>query len=105
MSEEFTVDAHRLAGSGRLLAIAADQLADEIGRLEAELASVGAVWGDDDLGSLIGLAYQEIRDVAVDCLQGNVADLKGHAEAVQAMASAYQDSDDHAAALFDADRG
>ncbi len=102
MTGEFTVDPDRMETSGQLLAASGDQLHAEIGRFEAELASFGAAWGDDDLGSLIGLAYQEIRDVALDCLYANVADLTDQARGVREMAAAFRDTDDAIATdLFD----
>lgn len=102
MSDEFTVDPDRMEASGHLLGASGDQLHAEISQLEAELASFGAAWGDDDLGSLIGLAYQEIRDVALDCLYDNVGELTDHAQGVRDMAAAFRDADGAIAAdLFD----
>ena len=38
----------------------------------AELESFGECWGNDDLGSLIGLSYQGIYAVAMDCFAHNL---------------------------------
>ena len=38
----------------------------------AELESFGQPWGDDALGSLIGLSYQGIFEVAMDCFASNL---------------------------------
>jgi hypothetical protein len=90
--------------SGQLLGATGGQLHSEISRFEAELAAFGGPWGDDDLGSLIGLAYQEIRDVALDCLYANVDDLTDQADGLREMAAAFRDTDDALAAdLFDSD--
>jgi hypothetical protein len=102
MTGEFTVDPDRMDASGQLLGASGEWLHAEVSRLEAELASFGAAWGGDDLGALIGLAYQEIRDVALDCLYDNVADLTDQAQGVRDMAGAFRDTDDALAIdLFD----
>jgi uncharacterized protein YukE len=93
MTGEFIVDPDRMEASGQVLGASGDQLHGEISRLEAELASFGAAWGDDDLGSLIGLAYQEIRDAALDCLYDNVTELTDQAQGVRDMAAAFRDTD------------
>ena len=38
----------------------------------AELEQFGQPWGDDELGSLIGLSYQGIFEVAMDCFASNL---------------------------------
>lgn len=102
MTGDFTVDADRMEASGQRLGASGDQLHAEVSRLEAELAPFGSAWGDDDLGSLIGLAYREIRDVALDCLYDNVTELADDAQGVRDMAAAFRDTDDAIATdLFD----
>lgn len=97
MTDEFTVDADRMQVSGQLLGASGDQLHAEISRLAAEVGAFGAGWGDDDLGSLIGLAYQEIRDAALECLYDNAAELADQARGVRDMAAAFRDTDDEVA--------
>jgi hypothetical protein len=94
---QFDVDPDRLAESGQRLSVAGQQLGDEVERFVAATLAFGAPWGDDDLGSLIGEAYQAIRDDALECLGDNVDELSAHAGDVTTMAAAYRDVDDDVA--------
>ena len=52
----------------------------------AELESYGQPWGDDTLGSLIGLSYQGIFEVAMDCFASNLDLIDEYAERLGAAA-------------------
>jgi len=97
MKTPIEVDPVRLAENGQLIIDAGGQLRTEAARLDAEAAAEGEPWGDDDLGCLIGLAYSEVRDMTMEVLHGNIDEMLYLAEALQLMASSYQDSDDAAA--------
>jgi hypothetical protein len=63
-----------------------------------ELQSFGECWGDDDLGSLIGLSYQGIYEVAMDCFAHNLDLIDDYAERLGAAAENIERSDAESAA-------
>ncbi len=91
------VDPDGVAASGRLIGLSGKQLSAEVARLVAELSGFGEPWGDDDIGSLIGLAYNEIRDLTFEVLAGNIDEMLEHADDVQEMAEAYRSTDETSA--------
>jgi glycogen debranching enzyme len=52
----------------------------------AELEGFGEPWGNDDLGALIGLSYQGIFEVAMDCFASNLDVIDSYAERLGAAA-------------------
>jgi hypothetical protein len=86
-------DRIRKAGSG--IRTSAQQLQGGWEAFQAELASFGQPWGNDDLGSLIGACYQAILEVAAECYAENIAEIDGHAEGVQTMAANFFSAEDN----------
>jgi hypothetical protein len=60
-------DTLRHAGNG--LSQVCSELEGELNKLESELSAMGEPWGNDDIGSLVGAAYQEVVAWAFDCLR------------------------------------
>jgi hypothetical protein len=60
-------DTLRQAGNG--LSQVCSELEGELNKLESELSAMGEPWGNDDIGSLVGAAYQEVVAWAFDCLR------------------------------------
>ena len=58
-----------LQSAGNGLNDVCGMLEGELNNLESELQSFGDCWGNDDIGSLIGAAYQEVVAWAFDCLR------------------------------------
>jgi hypothetical protein len=88
----------RTAGHG--IQSAADQARTHLERFQQELDSYGDPWGDDDVGSAIGLCYGVIAGLAMDCYQTNVDGLTGFGEGVTTMADNYQQTEDQNTAGF-----
>jgi hypothetical protein len=61
---------------------------------KAEMQGYGEPWGNDDIGSLIGMCYQAIHEVAMECFGDNIGELAEHAEGVKAMAATYREAED-----------
>jgi hypothetical protein len=60
-------DTLRQAGNG--LSQVCSELESELNKLESELSAMGEPWGNDDIGQLVGAAYQEVVAWAFDCLR------------------------------------
>ncbi|HZL73952.1 MAG TPA: hypothetical protein VFB83_01135 [Propionibacteriaceae bacterium] len=67
----------------------------------AELEGFGQPWGDDTLGSLIGLSYQGIFEVAMDCFASNLDLIDEYAERLGVAADEIDDTDTHQAGALD----
>jgi hypothetical protein len=63
----------------------------------AELESHGEPWGNDDLGSMIGLSYQGIFDAAMECFNSNLDVIDDYAESLGTAADEYDRTDQQAA--------
>ncbi len=59
----------------------------------AELASHGEPWGNDDLGSLIGLSYQGIFDAAMECFNHNLDVIDEYSASLGTAADEYDRTD------------
>ena len=62
-----------------------------------ELDSYGQPWGNDELGSLIGLSYQGIYEAAMECFASNLDEIDDYAERL-GEAAAELDRTDQASA-------
>jgi hypothetical protein len=69
VSSPVSIQPDTLQSAGNGLNSVSSMLKDELNSLESELQSFGDCWGNDDIGSLIGAAYQEVVSWAFDCLR------------------------------------
>jgi|RhiMethySRZTD1v2_1073278.scaffolds.fasta_scaffold2180012_1 hypothetical protein len=65
----------------------------------AELESHGEPWGNDDLGTMIGLSYQGIFDAAMECFNSNLDVIDDYAESLGNAADEYDRTDQENADL------
>jgi hypothetical protein len=91
--ESFRVDPQSIRTSGQDISTAADQLSQQVAAFQAGIAGFGEPWGTDDLGSLIGMTYQAIAEMAMECFQDNITDLAAYGEDVGTMADTYESAD------------
>jgi uncharacterized protein YukE len=70
-----------------------------LSRFVAELDSHGEPWGNDDLGSLIGLSYQGIFDAAMECFNTNLDVIDDYAQSLGDAADEYDRTDQQSADL------
>ncbi|MEV4539735.1 hypothetical protein AB0J82_38775 [Asanoa sp. NPDC049518] len=83
------VDAAALRHSGGGVRTAAEGMAQRLAAFQSELAAYGQPWGNDDLGSLIGMAYETVLEVAMDCITGNLDGLAEDGAGLVDMADSY----------------
>ncbi|SNS93271.1 hypothetical protein SAMN05421812_102411 [Asanoa hainanensis] len=83
------IDAAALRYSGGGVQASADGISQRLSAFQAELASFGQPWGNDDLGSLIGMAYETVLEVAMDCITENLGGLAEDGAGLVGMADSY----------------
>jgi len=66
--------------------------------VQQQLASYGQPWGDDAVGSLMGLCYQVVAGAASESFASNAAAMHDHGARLQAMARTWQQTEDSNAA-------
>ncbi|GIF78442.1 hypothetical protein [Asanoa siamensis] len=82
----------RRSGSG--VGSSAEEMARRFTAFQTELATHGQPWGNDDLGSLIGAAYETVREVAMDCIIDNLEGLAGDGSGLLEVADTYDAADE-----------
>jgi hypothetical protein len=87
---------------------AADGIEEVIGRMDDDLAALEAdagnyqdACGSDDIGTVISSLYEAIYSTALDSYSANLDELVTHAENLDAMADAYETTEQASAGSFD----
>ncbi|MCO1598388.1 ESX-1 secretion-associated protein [Micromonospora sp. RHAY321] len=97
MPENLQVHPPALRQGGSHLTEVAEQLAAQWEALRARTAAMGDIFGDDDVGGLIGMSYQAAEEIAAECLGSVVEGLRGFGDGLGLMADQYdlveQDND------------
>jgi hypothetical protein len=62
--------------------------------------SIGDCWGDDDLGSIIGMIYQGAMALIINCFMSNLDTLDSYCERLGIAASNYDEVDALASQLL-----
>jgi hypothetical protein len=55
--------------------------------------SIGDCWGDDDLGSMIGMIYQGAMALVINCFMSNLDTLDQYVERLGIAANIYEEAD------------
>ena len=69
------IDPDGLRSAGNGLQDVSDRFLTELRAFLADLAAFGAPRGDDDIGSLIGAASQEVTAYAAECFESAIEEL------------------------------
>jgi hypothetical protein len=96
----FKVDPERLASSGSALQSISARLAGELTGFQAELAGYGTPWGNDEIGSLIGAAHDEVSSYAFECYQDALDEMASAGIDVVEIATKYAEVDDNVSRRF-----
>ncbi len=97
---DMTVHPERIRQAGHGIQSAGDQARSHLTTFQQELEAHGEPWGNDDVGSAIGMCYGIIAGLAMDCYHTNVDGLTSFGEGVKTMADNYQQTEDHNTAGF-----
>ena len=98
---ELDVDTESLRQAKVLIGNSTAQTDAALSGFIAELEGFGQPWGDDTLGSLIGLSYQGIFEVAMDCFASNLDLIDEYAERLGAAADEINVTDLEQAEVLD----
>lgn len=69
------IDPEGLRSSGDRLQDISDRFLTELRAFLSDLAQFGAPWGDDEIGSLIGAACEEVTAYAAECFESAIEEL------------------------------
>lgn len=69
------IDPDGLRNAGDGLQDVSDRFLTELRTFLADLAAFGTPWGDDDIGSLIGAACEEVTAYAAECFESAIEEL------------------------------
>jgi hypothetical protein len=83
------VDPAQLAKSARALSVSADDMAAQLADLKATVTA-GNPWGQDEQGSLFGLAYGEVLQQAIEVYDSHVDQLMYAAENLATWAEKFE---------------
>ncbi len=89
MAGGMEIDPDSIARAGSDMLSAADRIHREVSTFQSELASYGEPWGADDLGSLIGMVYGVIEEIAMESYTGNAAEIEDIANGTRIMGANY----------------
>ena len=96
----FEIDPERLSASGAALQSVAARLTQELTAFQSELAGFGAPWGNDDIGSLIGAAHDEVSSFAFECYQSALEEIDSAGADVTGMGELHAQTDAGVAERF-----
>ncbi|MEU0880511.1 hypothetical protein ABZ345_18060 [Lentzea sp. NPDC005914] len=93
MSGGFSVHPEELGGAARNLQGAGQSLTGAVSEFQAKVAALSDAFGDDDLGSALGMIYEIASEAAFDCFTDNAEGLQEIGHNLQAMADGYAETE------------
>jgi hypothetical protein len=87
------IDPDGITRAGDGITAAAQVINREITQFQSELAGYGEPWGNDDLGSLIGMVYGVISDLAFETYGGNTEEIQQIGGLTRQMGENYADTE------------
>jgi uncharacterized phage infection (PIP) family protein YhgE len=105
MGDELDFDPPSLRGAGGELANAADQLNQQWQALLANVKGMGEIFGDDMVGSLIGISYQTAQQMADESFSSAIEELGYYGEGLNVMADNYEQTEQGIGSGMDSIRG
>lgn len=93
MSGGFTVHPEEVGGAAKNLQGAGQSLAGAIAEFQSRVAALGDAFGDDDLGSVLGMIYEVASEAAFESFQDNADGLQAIGHTLQEMADHYAETD------------
>ncbi|MCZ7374982.1 hypothetical protein [Micromonospora sp. WMMC250] len=93
MANEIEINPEAIIDAGDNLVASAQRIRAAITSFDAELGAFGAPWGSDDLGSLIGMVYETIRDLALESYDANLVEIEDIGKLSRVMGLNYQQTE------------
>ncbi len=100
MDETLNVDLDSLDRGGEALFRVAETLSARWSELSGQVQAMGDIFGDDDVGSLIGVSYQAAHQVADESFRSVIDSLAGFGSGLALMAKRYADTERQIADRF-----
>ncbi|MEU1395243.1 WXG100 family type VII secretion target [Micromonospora zamorensis] len=95
------VDPEQLRQAAGGVQRAGERLEQQWQRLRATADGMGDIFGDDDVGGLIGASYQAAQQIAEQSVSSVVAAFAGFGDGLARMSTAYDEVEARNAALFE----
>jgi uncharacterized protein YukE len=89
----FQVNPEDIGKSAKSLLSAGQSLAGDVAAFQSQTAALNHAFGDDDLGSALGMIYEAASQAAFDCFHDNAEGIKEIGQNLQAMADTYSEID------------
>jgi hypothetical protein len=87
------IDPDGIMRAGDGITTAAQVISREVSQFQGELAGFGEPWGNDDVGSLIGMVYGIISELAFDTYTGNADEIQEIGGLTRQMGQNYSDTE------------
>jgi len=97
----FRVDPGGLASSGAGLESVAAEFMTAVTAFQAQLEGFGRPWGNDDIGSLIGVAHDEVSAFAFECFSTAMEEIGAAGLDLSGMAEQYREIEERIRGVFD----
>ncbi|MFG1887509.1 hypothetical protein ACGFIR_06520 [Micromonospora sp. NPDC049051] len=94
------IDPEGIASAAGTMGSAADRFAERLASFQAQVAAIGPVFGDDETGSILGVAYEEASSFVFEVLTEALEEIGFAGEDLTAMAKAHQANEAGNADLF-----
>ena len=98
--DELVVSADSLRGGAEGLRGVADEFASAWSSFSASVEAMGDVFGDDDIGGLIGLSHELAQQIAGEAFGSVTEALSACADGLSSMACAHEDNEAGSESLF-----
>ncbi|MEU9740362.1 hypothetical protein AB0E12_14380 [Micromonospora chersina] len=93
MTGEIEINPEAIIDAGDNILASAQRIRSAVSAFNAELAAFGTPWGGDDLGSLIGMVYETIRDLAMETYDANLVEIEDIGKLSRVMGVNYQETE------------
>lgn len=82
-----------LRDSGKGISKQGEQVQDEWGKLKSTSEGMGDIFGDDDVGGLIGMAYQTVFSLADEAFTSAADDFNAFGEALNKAGDRHEETE------------
>lgn len=94
------VDPAGLTAAADAMGSAAARFADRLHAFQSQVAAIGPVFGDDETGSILGVAYEEASSFVFEVLTEALEEIGFAGEDLSTMARAHEENEAGNADLF-----